>query len=444
MKTPKRLLLAGLLALAPAAASAQTLEECLALARSHAPVLRASDAGVSRAEQAIREARAALSPTLRLSASFVQASEAQKAVFPLPGAPTPQVIKLGSASTLDARLMADYTLYSGGRNSALVKAAEEARAGQALGREQADADLALRVSQAFYRAIAAHRLESAAREAMTSARAHRATSAARVRAGVAPRLDSLRANVDLSQRGTAVVRASEAVRLARVELESAMGAPLPEARELAEPDAPSLDLPETTTALSRALHDRPELASYDAALRENQLRYQAARAARRPALSLNATAQYLGPNRDEQYWSPDEPGLRTHRFLAGIGLTMPIFDAGLTGARAGEIAADRIALEARRQDAELAIRREVERAISDVRVALAVWQADSGRVATAREALRLAEAGYKGGTSTGTDVRDAESSLADARAEEAQSLMDYWTARASLEHATGAMARKEH
>jgi outer membrane protein TolC len=63
-------------------------------------------------------------------------------------------------------------------------------------------------------------------------------------------------------------------------------------------------------------------------------------------------------------------------------------------------------------------------------------------VAAANEALRFAEEGYKGGTATAPDVRDAEASLADARAEEAQSLMDYWTARASLDHATGVAAGK--
>src|SRR5580765_4051497 len=45
-------------------ATAQTLEECLAIARSHAPSIRVADADVSRADEAIREARAALSPTL--------------------------------------------------------------------------------------------------------------------------------------------------------------------------------------------------------------------------------------------------------------------------------------------------------------------------------------------------------------------------------------------
>jgi len=67
----------------------------------------------------------------------------------------------------------------------------------------------------------------------------------------------------------------------------------------------------------------------------------------------------------------------------------------------------------------------------------------SSLYALAQEALRLAEAGYRGGTSTASDVRDAEAALADARAEEAGSLMAYWIAQAALDHATGAFARRE-
>ena len=426
--------------LAANAASGQTLTECLALARAHAPKIRVAEASVSRAEQAVQEARAALSPTLRLGASFVQSSEAQRTVFSLPGAPGPQAIKIGSATVLDVRTDAQVPLYTGGRERALVRAAESARAGQARGREQAEADLTLRVSRAFYRALAARRLESATTEALQSARVHQSTSAARVRAGVVPRLDSLQARVDLALRSSGMVRTQEAVRMSRIELESEIGATLDTSRALVEPGAPTA-LPEAASAIAQAMRSRPELAAADEALRENAWRLEAARDARKPQVNLSGTAQYLGPNRDEDYWNTREPGLKTYRLFAGVGLTMPLYDGGLVRARVGEVAADRSALTARRDDVALGVRREVEQALSDARVAFTVWQSDSSRVSAAREALRTAAAGYKGGTSTGTDVRDAEAALADARAEEAQSLMDYWIARASLDRAIGAPTR---
>lgn len=157
-------------------------------------------------------------------------------------------------------------------------------------------------------------------------------------------------------------------------------------------------------------------------------------------MNLSATAEYNGPNIESDYWDLTDPGLKTYKLFATLGASMPLFDGGLIRARLQQLLAQRTALVERRRDAELGVRREVEQALSDLRVALAVWPSDTTRVGASREALRLAEAGYKGGTGTATDVRDAEAALADARAEEAESLMDYWIARAALDHATGAAA----
>jgi outer membrane protein TolC len=386
---------------------------------------------------AVRVARAALSPTLKLGASFTRNSEAQQIAFPVPGTGRLQSFKVGSANVLDVRTEALYTLTSGGRDPALVRAAEAAESARRHDRDQAESDLTLRVSQEFYRALAARRLEAAATDALTSARAHRSVSAARVRAGVVARLDSLQAQVDVAQRANALVRAQEAVRVSRVELESTIGAPLDTSRSLVEPGRPGALDADPAAAVDRALQARPELASLDESLRENASKLEAARDARHPQLNLSATAEYLGPNLEEQWWNTDVPGLRTYKLYTTLGLSMPLYDAGLVRARAGEVAADRAGLAARREDQALTVRREVEQAVSDVQVAYTLWQSDSSRVAAAGEALRIAEAGYKGGTVTGADVRAAEAGLADARAEEAQSLMDYWTARASLQHATG-------
>jgi outer membrane protein TolC len=226
--------------------------------------------------------------------------------------------------------------------------------------------------------------------------------------------------------------------ITRDELEREIGAPLDTSRALVEPGSPN-GLPELGTSVDRALQSRPELAAADEALRENGWRLEAARAARKPEVNLTGTAQYLGPNRFENWWDTEEPGLKTYRLFAGFGLSMPLYDGGLIRAREGEVSADRSALTARRDDLALGVRREVEQALSDARVAFTLWESDSSTVSASREAVRTAAAGYRGGSVTSTDVRAAEAALADARAQEAQSLMDFWIARAALDRATGAV-----
>lgn len=430
-------LAASAVALATEAASAQTLQECLALARKNAPALRVSEAAVSRAEQAVHEARAARRPTLDLGASYTRESEALKSEFPFPGSSTPVVIKTGSADALELRTQAQLRIYSGGRDGALTRAAEAARSGQERNRDQAEADMKLRVSQAFYRALAAQRLELAAVEALDSAQAHLRTSAARVRAGMAQRVDSLRAEVDVSQRTTGVLRSQEEDRLARIDLENAMGTTLDSSQALVPPDRPVPDVPDAAAAVEAAQRSRPELAAYDQSVRETELRIRAARAVRRPQVTLNGTARYIAPNRNEDYFDFTNPGLKTYRVSGGVVMSLSVLDGGLASARAAQLEADRTALVARRRAEELEIRREVEGALADLRVGLAVWRSNRAREQAAREALRLAEAGYRGGTSTAADVRDAEAVLADAVSEEARSQMDVWMAWAAVDHAVG-------
>ena len=427
---------AAVLAGAPAA-HALTLEQCIELARKNAPALRVSEAGVSRADQAIRAARAALSPTLRVAGSAIERSESPKFIIPVPGSPSPAVVKTGSATNVDVRAEARLPIDASGQSRALVRAAEAARRSQQRTAEEADADLVLRVSQAYYRVIAAGRLETAAGEAVQAAGARRSLAASQVRAGVAQRLDSLQARVDLFQRESALIRAHEAVQTSRVELETAIGTPIDSTETLEPPGSPDPTVPEAAALEASALRSRAQLAAFDEQLRENEQRIRAARAGRGPTMGLSGTAQYLGPNRQEEFFNTQDPGLKTYNLWAGVDFSYSLFDGGLSSARAGELRADRAALEARRRQAELEVRRDVERSLSDLRVSLAIWQSDSSRVTAAREALRLAEAGYRGGTTTASQVRDAESALADARAQEAQSLLDTWSARAALLRAAG-------
>jgi len=426
----------AVLAGAPAA-HAITLEQCIELARKNAPAHQVSEAGVSRADQAIREARAALSPTLRVAGSAIERSEAPKFIIPVPGSPSPAVVKTGSATNVDVRAEARLPIDASGQSRALVRAAEAAHRSQQRAAEEADADLVLRVSQAYYRVIAAGRLETAAGEAVQAAGARRRLAASQVRAGVAQRLDSLQARVDLFQRESALIRAHEAVQTSRVELETAIGTPIDSTETLEPPGSPDPAIPEAALLASSALRNRAQLAAFDEQLRENEQRIRAARAGRGPTMGLSGTAQYLGPNRQEEFFNTQDPGLKTYNLWAGVDVSYSLFDGGLSSARAGELRADRAAIEARRRQAELEVRRDVERSLSDLRVSLAIWQSDSSRVTAAREALRLAEAGYRGGTTTASQVRDAESALADARAQEAQSLLDTWSARASLLRAAG-------
>jgi outer membrane protein TolC len=192
--------------------------------------------------------------------------------------------------------------------------------------------------------------------------------------------------------------------------------------------------------LAAALAARPEIAQLDHQLDQARYRIAAARAGRRPQVSLSGVAEYRAPNRNGEYGNFSDPGLKTYSLTALAEVTLPLLDGGLVDSRVAQQDAERIALEARRRDAGLAVEREVRQALSDWRVAAAEYASNEARIRWAREAVHLAQAAYKGGTGTATDVRDAEAALANAQADAARAVMDYWFARAELDHATGSSA----
>jgi len=222
-----------------------------------------------------------------------------------------------------------------------------------------------------------------------------------------------------------------------------MGAPLDPSDTLLV-DAPTGDaMPDSSRALAEAIAARPEIASIDRQIAQARHQVDAARAGRRPQLALAGTAEYRAPNQDRDYANFSDPGLKTYSLSAALELGLPIFDGGLTRARVSQRQAEQAGLEARRRAAVHAVDRDVRQALSDLRIAIVEWQSNEARLGSAREAMRLAEAAYKGGTGTATDVRDAETALANARAEQALSLMDYWSARAALDHATGRLSTEK-
>src|SRR5206468_3370 len=110
-----------------------------------------------------------------------------------------------------------------------------------------------------------------------------------------------RAEVDASEREIALVRAQEAQRMARADLESAVGEPLTVSDTLEVPLPPGDVLPDSARVVAEALAARPEIASLDRQIEQARQQVAAARAGHRPQLALAGTAEYRAPNKNKEY-----------------------------------------------------------------------------------------------------------------------------------------------
>lgn len=247
----------------------------------------------------------------------------------------------------------------------------------------------------------------------------------RFEAGSVPRLDVLKAQVDLAQAENALLANQRDVANARAALNRLLGRPLGAGIEAADTLTIPPDLPPLDSLVTIALTRRPELLGM----------------ARQRAGAAAATALA------QQYWLPDlelsveknlsqgTPGTYT----TGIGISVPLF---FWNHQRGEVAESKHRereLAAAYTDLEAEVEEDVRTTYATAVTALqqAVYLRDQ-LLPEARRAYEIALTSYGLGGSSTLDVLDARRTLLDAESQYAEALGAANDARADLERAIGA------
>ncbi len=363
--------------------------------------LQAAVARMEEAEAALRETGAALVPEVDLATGASRSRSSSKAAVYNSAMPTYR-------SSHSLGLSTAFELDFWGR----LRRAREAAAAQALasryGRDTVRLTLAGLVANAYI-ALRAHDAELAvALDTQASRDASLKIVTARVDAGLAGTLDLRQAQGALAASRAQVANLrllrglaehQLAVLTARPGLKIAAG----DLGRLPQPPVPPPGLP---TSL---LDARPDLRQAEATLAASSAQVGVAKAALYPAVSLTGA---LGAE-SRQLVDLFAPGART--WSAGVGLFLPVFDAGAGEARVDQATArQRQALAAYQQAVETAFR-EVNDALVGLRENAEAEAAQAQRVAAEGKALELAEARYEAGYAGYLEVLDAQRSLYIAR-----------------------------
>ncbi len=402
--------LAGLLALGgttasqPGSRDSLSLADALALARARNPDLRAALAAARRAAAQRDVASAARVPRLSAQAVYLRYQDAPAVAFG-PG------VTYGpfEEDNYFAWLAVTQPLFTSGRLSNAMRAAEGFAQAAQWSQEHAAVELTAAVAHGFDDVLLARALRDVAvqavavlEEAVRVAREHYA-------AGVAARLDVLRAETRLSSaiaalraRETALVAAREALAV----LIGAEPASLPPLAGSLEESAPVVAVDTVSAGVPAARADIRALEASAAALRAQA---RVARAARWPALS--AFVSVLG-SRPEFVTGERRAAVD---LLGGLSLSWPFFDGGASaaGGRAADAAAD---LHLAQRDAILAAAAAALRVNAQV-LAAAAEDIREGRanVERAERALTIAQDRYRNGVGIQLEVLEAEADVTRAR-----------------------------
>ena len=400
---------------APASAGpALDLAEARRRAAESSPRLREARSRVAEAGYRVDEAFAPAWPSLRLEAGYAHVDpEIEVALGPRP-------VQVVAADNYRVGLGLQQEILTFGRLGWATEAAGLSR--QAAESELRAAEQALweETGLRYRDALSALQAVEVAEDSLEAARAQLRDSENLVDQGVAAPFDVVRSRSEVLEAEQALLEARARRETTHLRLAVLLGLPSDPPLELAP--APEVPPPPEGTgdAVAEAFRRRPELAALRLGAEAAEARVRLAASQDNPSLRLTSEYQRrnaTGFTRDFQ-WS------------TGLQLQVPLFDGGLTAARVGQ--AEEVARQARArlEEAERAIRIEVERTLLELRTAWNQVRVARQKVQELTEARRLANLRYQNGLSTQVERLEAETAWTRARFGLVRSELDYastWT-----------------
>lgn len=250
-------------------------------------------------------------------------------------------------------------------------------------------------------------------------------------AGAATELEVLRAEVDLENQRAELLRADSQVTAARATLNTVMLRPTNTA---IEPTDTLAVVPIRVTfddAVRQALAARPELETLRLTQQIRDKLVDVAAADGKPHVDFEGGYGF----------SVRQPTNLFHfdfrRWIAGVTVTVPVFDGYRTAGRVAQARAERDTVTQQIAALENQVRLDVQSAWDALALAERTITAADLNVSQARRAVTMTEANYRLGATTPLDVVDAQQALTLAENVRNQALYTHANARATLRYVMG-------
>jgi outer membrane protein len=403
----------------PAVSLAQAQEIAL---RNHPRIASAMLSAQASLEQ-IKEARAALYPTVSASATGVGTDPGS--VLSAGAVTTSSIYNRVSSGFVASQLLSDF-----GRTRSLEQSARLRSSSQDQNVIATRAQVLVEVREAYYQALASESVLKVSRATLDLRRLTLRQVTALARSALRSTVDVSFAQVNVSQAELDLYRAENDAQANHARLSAAMGYPHDQPFSLADEGLPATLPPDTEALIAEAARDRPDLQ----ALRLNRDaldRYARAEKQLRNPTIVAAAVAGVAPVRDDK--------LPQTYSAAGINVNIPVLNGGLFKARREEAEVRAAAADKDVDNLALQIAADVRIAWLDASDAFRRLDVTARMVAEANEAVRLAQARYDNALGSIVELNQAQVNQTAAEIAAASAKYEYLTRRAILDYATGVL-----
>jgi len=415
-----------------------TLQQAIELAVRNNPALQQTRLELSQSRDALREAQAANSPTLdAISNLNGSANEELQGDSTTPGLPPTSSSRDTTTSlNLEARLEANYSIFTSGRRSSSIRAAEGTVRFRELAVEVDTKQLVLDVSTSYYDLQEADQQVEIFQAALSEALQSLKDAQALERAGVGTRFDVLQSEVDAANAKQDLTQQLSRQEVARrtlaQRLSIAQGTDVSAADEVAAAGTWELSLEQSVV---QAFKNRAELEQQLVQRDIGEQRRRNALSQLGPQIAAGATyraANLLSRSSESSDFSREGKGFFNNASIA-LNASINLFDGGLARAQARQQEANIAIAESQFVTARDQVRFQVEQSYSTLQASSENIQTTTLAVQRAEEALRLARLRFQAGVGTQTDVIQQQTALTRSRVNNLRAVLDYNRSLAQLQ-----------
>jgi len=395
------------------------LKQSVAIALQNHPSIKAARSTVDINQSRIGQARANYYPQVNFTSAYDRLNPAT--------GPGGNIVGSGSYDDYRNTFTASQNIYDFGRTSSQVRIQQYNTESSRSDLQDVTDQVVYNVQQTYYSLLQAERNRQVAIATVKQFEQHLAQAKGFYDVGTRALFDVTKAEVDLSNAKLNLIRAENSVRLARVNLNNAMGAP----------NAPNYKIEDSLSyqpylltfeeAVKQAYENRPDLKSLIARREAAEQSISLARSSYYPYLTGNANYGWTGGHFSEQNSGWD----------IGASLNFPLFSGFLTKYQVDEAKANLRVFKANEDVLRQNILLGVQQASLNMREAEERITTAAVTVRQAEENLNIANGRYQAGVGSPIEVTDALVNYNNAQTTYNQALYDYKVAQAAMDRAIG-------
>jgi TolC family type I secretion outer membrane protein len=401
-----------------------TLENALIIALSNQPSLRVAAGNQAITEARVGQARSGYYPQITGRIAYQRATANIATSFG--GGPITRRTSGESFGTYLNNVNLNQTIFDFGKIRSQVATAEYNLQAARSDTETALQTMVVNVQQSYYGLQQAQRLLIVSDEAVAQFQKHLDLAKGRFKVGVAPKIDVMTAEVDLSNARLNLINAKNNLSLARVTLNNAMGIVSPDQYRVEDPAPIDQYAVSQAEALDRAMRARPELIAQRALEQAAEAAIKTAQADYLPTVTGAAGYSYNGQ---------EFPLVWNWNVLGSFNI--PIFSGFLTKQQVAEARANLLKTKANGDVLKQTVLAEVSQAYLNLEATKERLRVTAVTVIQAKERMALVEGRYRAGLATAVEVTDAEVALVNAQVNDVVAMSNYQAAKAQLERAMG-------